>query len=388
MTVLNNNPAGGRVVVTADGGAGSSGKGCLNSWLADKHPFHLATNNWMTNAGHYTELDNGVRILVQHIPSAFINPNTQLYINAGGAIDIKVLYDEITMLEQHGYNIKNRLTIHPHCNVITKQDQETEKQLIKTGSTFKGCGASLAGKSLRQDHNGPRKLAKDYDQLTPYIKNRTQELNEQLGKGMRILVEGSQGIDLDINHAEFPYTTSRQTHTTQLIADAGLPCNAVTNIIINLRTNPIRINNKSYANPQETCYTGNYWDGKETSWEQIATQAGWDNTEDFLKTYNYAILTSVTKMRRRIFEFPKKRFQFIHAISGGHIPNTNLLYSLNFLNFIDKNTEGQTEKNKILTPKITQWLNNNILNTIQPHQLRWLRTGPKHSQILELENGL
>jgi hypothetical protein len=388
MTVLNNNPAGGRCVVTADGGAGSSGKGSLNSWLADKHPFHLATNNWMTNAGHYTELDNGVRILVQHIPSAFINPNTQLYINAGGAIDIKVLYDEIQMLEQHGYNIKNRLTIHPHCNVITQQDQETEKQLIKTGSTFKGCGASLAGKSLRQDQNGPRKLAKDYEQLTPYIKNRTQELNEQLGKGMRILVEGSQGIDLDINHAEFPYTTSRQTHTTQLIADAGLPCNAVTNIIINLRTNPIRINNKSYANPQETCYTGNYWDGKEISWEQIATQAGWDNTEDFLKTYNYAILTSVTKMRRRIFEFPKQRFKFIHAISGGCLPNTNLLYSLNFLNFIDKNTEGQTEKEKILTPKIKTWLNNNMLDTIQPHQLRWLRTGPKHSQILELENGL
>lgn len=384
MSILNSNIAGGQVVVTADGGAGSSGKGCLNSWLADKHPFHLATNNWMTNAGHYTELDNGTRILVQHIPSAFIEPNVQLYINAGAALDLEILFKEIAMLEGHGYQIKDRLTIHPHCNVITQEDKETEKRLIKSGSTFKGCGAALAGKSMRTG----RKLAKDYEELQPYIKDRTFEINEQLTKGMKILVEGSQGIDLDINHAEFPYTTSRQTHPTQLIADAGLPCESVTNTIINLRTNPIRINNKSAANPDETCYTGNYWDAKEISWEQVATQSGWEDPKQFLEKYSYAMMTSVTLMRRRVFEFPKQRFQLIHAIAGGYLPNNTLLYSLNFLNFVDKDTEGQTEKEKVLTPRVRKWLNENMFPTIQKNQLRWLRTGPKHSQCLELENGV
>jgi hypothetical protein len=384
MDILNNNIAGGRVVVTADGGAGSSGKGCLNAWLADKHHFHIATNNWMTNAGHYTELDDGTRILVQHIPSAFINPNTQLYINAGAALDLEILFKEIAMLERHGFKIKERLTIHPHCNVITQEDKETEKSLIKSGSTFKGCGAALAGKSMRTG----RKLAKDYDQLTPYIQDRTLELNQKLSKGINILIEGSQGIDLDINHAEFPYTTSRQTHPTQLVADAGLPCGAVTNTIINLRTNPIRINNKSAANPKETCYTGNYWDAKEITWEQVAIQAGWENVQQFIDKYGYAMLTSVTLMRRRVFEFPKERFQFIHALSGGYVAGNSLLYSLNFLNFIDKNTEGQTERDKVLTPKVHSWLKENLFTTIHQHQLRWLRTGPKHSQCLELPRGV
>jgi hypothetical protein len=381
MVHLKTNANGGRLVVTADGGAGSSGKGCLNSWLADKYPFHLATNNWMSNAGHYTELDDGKRILVQHIPSAFVDPNIQLYINAGAAIDLKLLFSEIKMLEGHGYSIRDRLTIHPCCNVITEEDKELEKKTIKSGSTFKGCGAALAGKTMRHG----RKLAKDYDELGFHIMDRTQELNEQLARGMNILVEGSQGIDLDINHAEFPYTTSRQTHPTQLVADAGFPCEAVTNTIINLRTNPIRINNKSAANPEETCYTGNYWDAKEISWEDVAIQAGWEDPAEFIKKYEYAMLTSVTKMRRRIFSFPVERMKYLHAMCGGLLPGNNLLYSLNFVNFVDKNVEGKTDFDEVMTHRVDKWLEDNLYRVIGRRQLKWVRTGPRHSQILEID---
>lgn len=375
---LNTNRNNGRVVVTTDGGAGSSGKGSLNSWLADKYKFHLATNNWMPNAGHYTQLDDGRRILVQHIPSAFINPNVELYINAGAALNLDILKNEIKMLEDNGFEIKNRLSIHPNTNVITEEDVEIERKLIKSGSTFKGCGAALAGKTMRHG----RKLAKDYEELESYIRDMTVELNYGIAeKGMSVLVEGSQGVDLDINHAEFPYCTSRQTHPTQLVADAGLSPQSVTNVIINLRTNPIRISNTSAADGTER-YSGNYWDAREISWDEVAINAGLD-PEEFKTKYDFAMYTSVTKKIRRVFEFPKKRAYFVHALCGGLINDGTLLYSLNFANFIDNSVEGKTVYKDVMTEKMTKWIDEN-LNHLPNMQLKWIRTGPKHSQILEI----
>jgi adenylosuccinate synthase len=374
-------PNGGMVVVCTDGGAGSSGKGSLNAWLADTYDFHVATNNFATNAGHFVQFDDGIRILNQHICSAFINKNTIIYINPGASIDLKTLFNEIKTIEGIGFNIKNRLFIHPNANVITEEDKQKEKEIIKSGSTFKGCGAALARKTLRIPG---MKLAKDYEELHPFIKDMTVELNTGLQRGMRILVEGSQGMDLDINFAEFPHCTSRQTHPSQLIADAGLPPNSVTNVIVNLRPHPIRINNQSAANPDEQCYSGNYWGANEITWQEIAARGGytWD---EFLKKYEFALYTSVTKKVRRVFEFPVERMKTIHAMAGGLLPNSNLLYSLNFANFIDKDLAGTRSYSDIMkSERLNNWLHKNLYPVIGFNTLKWIRTGPHHSEIVEL----
>jgi hypothetical protein len=311
-----------------------------------------------------------------------VNPNTEIYINAGASIDIDVLFKEIAFIESIGYKMTDRLFIHPLANVITQEDRDEEKRIIKSGSTFKGCGAALARKTMRAPKS---KLARDYDVLRPFIKDMTVEINEGIARGMRVLVEGSQGIDLDINFAEYPFTTSRQTHPTQLAADAGIPCQAVTNVIINLRTNPIRINNQSAADPSETCYTGNYWDAKEISWADVAKQAGYQSFEEFTKEYEFALYTSVTKKLRRVFEFPIERMKFIHALVGGSISDDSefLLYSLNFINFVDKDVKGVRYPSQVLTPKVCRWLMRNLLPVIGYNRLKWIRTGPRHSDIVE-----
>lgn len=382
MVELRKNSSGGYVVCTQDIGAGSSGKGALNAWLSEKYDFNLATNNYMTNAGHFVELDTGERILNQHLCSAWINRNTEIYINAGAAIDIEVLIKEIEAIEAIGFEVKNRLTIHPLANVITEQDKEFEKQTIKSGSTFKGCGAALARKAMRVPG---QRLAKDYDELTPYIKDRTQEIIRMITQGAKILIEGSQGIDLDINQGEWPYTTSRQTTPQQLVADAGIPNQAITNIIGNLRTNPIRINNVSAADDKEICYTGNYWDAKEISWEEIAKRAGYNSYDEFKEEYGFALMTSVTKKVRRVFEFPKKRFASNHALIGGTLPDSNVIYSLNFINFIDREVKGVRTIEKLMTDKVTGWLRENLYPIIGENGLKWIRTGQKHNDMVELE---
>jgi adenylosuccinate synthase len=228
-----------------------------------------------------------------------------------------------------------------------------------------------------------QKLAKDYDELQPFIKDRTLDVLNMIEKGAKVLIEGAQGIDLDINFAEFPHVTSRQTHVTQLVADAGIPCQAVTNTIINLRTNPIRISNQSAANAAEACYSGNYWDAQEISWEIVAERAGFPTFEEFKEEYGYAMTTSVTLKTRRIFEFPKKRMEFVHALSGGNLPNSNLLYSLNFMNFIDRTVFGAKTREALMTDKVVKWLDDNFSDSMR-EKLRWIRTGPEHSQIVEL----
>lgn len=376
---LNKNQYGGKVVVTADIFAGSSSKGALNAWLADKYNFDIATCNWFTNAGHYVELDDGTRILTQQIPSAFINKNVELYINAGAGIEIDLLMNEIKVLEDHGYNIRDRLTIHPHANIIIQGNKEEEKRLLKTGSTFKGCGAAAAAKTMRQ-----QKLAKCYDELMPYVKDRTVELNQSIAKGANILVETAQGVDLDLNHAEYPFCTSRQTTPAQAIADSGIAPQNITNVIMNVRTQPIRINNTSAADGSH-CYTGNYWDAQEVSWEEVSKDAGWDYDE-FINKYQKSLMTSVTKKMRRVFTFPKKRFDYNMNLVGYYSSNNNVLVSLNFVNFIDKETDGVTDKEKLMTPKIKTWLCENMLPYLS--SLKWIRTGPQHSQIVEFPVGL
>jgi hypothetical protein len=276
--------------------------------------------------------------------------------------------------------------------VITEENKQYERDTIKTGSTFKGCGAAAAAKVMRLPN---QKLVRDYEELREFctIADLTMELNNGIANGMQVLIEGSQGIDLDLNFAEYPFCTSRQTHPTQLVADAGLPCQAITNVIVNLRTNPIRINNESAATGEQ-CYTGNYWEAKEIGWEDVAKQAGYDNFDEFVEEYRYAMMTSVTKKVRRIFEFPVERIKYVNALAGGLLPNTDLLYSLNFINFVDRTVTGKTFPSEVLTPKVVNWLETNlspILNnngqsdpTIRFPGLRWLRTGPKHSQICEL----
>ncbi len=156
----------------------------------------------------------------------------------------------------------------------------------------------------------------------------------------------------------------------------------ITNVILNLRTYPIRINNVSAADHKTICYTGNYWDAKEITWNDVAIRAGW-TPEEFTDRYDYALKTSVTNKIRRVFEFPVERMKYVDALNGGLLDDT-LLYSLNFINFIDKEVEGTSSVEKVCTDKVVAWLQNTLFKAIDKSRLKWIRTGPKHSQIVDL----
>lgn len=83
-----------------------------------------------------------------------------------------------------------------------------------------------------------------------------------------VMLEGAQGCDLDLNHSgNYPYVTSRNVSTSQLLADSGISPERLLQTIMVIRPFPIRISNITKSG--EFIYTGDYGKGDELTWTQI-----------------------------------------------------------------------------------------------------------------------
>jgi len=83
-----------------------------------------------------------------------------------------------------------------------------------------------------------------------------------------VLLEGTQGTALSIHHGLYPHVTSRETSTAGCLADAGISHRRVRDVIMVLRTYPIRV-----ANPTQGGGTSG-WMGSELNFEEISKRSG------------------------------------------------------------------------------------------------------------------
>lgn len=196
----------GKVAVLVDGQFGSTGKGLLAAYLAlqPQNEVDVAATNASANAGHTTRFLNEPEkdFVCYHLPTfGVIQPDCEIYLNAGAIIDPSVLLQEI---EEHG--VQNRIGIHPMAAVITKANKHKEKgefaATTKLASTQKGVGSALSGKILRE-----AKLAKDCEKLKSFVKP-PYELNQALHNGGRVSMEVPQGYSLSLNGPFYPYCLS------------------------------------------------------------------------------------------------------------------------------------------------------------------------------------
>ncbi len=307
------------ITIVIDGQAGSCGKGKICGYLVKKDSFSLSTNSWASNAGHTYVENNGEKIVVSHLPMAMLNPNCKLVLNAGCIITPEILFDEI---KKYGNLIKNRkIYIHPRAMIILEKHRQEEKRIIRSGSTFKGCGSAQSEKIMRSPNVI---LAKDYfknlpDNLSNIIEiaDTSKIINDCNGN---ILIEGAQGQDLDINYGlDYPNVTSRMCSASQLIADAGCSPFKVKDIYMIIRPYPIRISNKT--NIGEDIYSGDYNKSAEITWDEIKKRCGCNID---LKEY-----TTVTKKIRRVFEMNWDRLKYNVMI------NQPTQIVLNFAQYLD-----------------------------------------------------
>ncbi len=374
----------GKVTVVLDSQAGSCGKGKFIGYLAQKDNASFAINNFMSNAGHTYEDDKYGRVMTQHLPTSMVNPDTQLYIGPGAAITPSILFDEI--LHYRDIIGDREIVINPRAMVIKPEHAEKEKQIIRSGSTFKGCGAACADKVMRVPGTqlfGEWYRYEDWSEVVGQKMDRDSvnfilshvrvedgmfDLNNAIDCGESIMIEGSQGCDLDINYGlPYPNTTSRQCHAGQLVADCGISPRLVTDIVMIMRPYPIRISNKT--NIGIDISSGDYDGSQELTWDEIKKRCGAPEGVDFGE------MTTVTKKMRRVFEMNWDRLEYVTLL------NRPTCIALNFVQYLDYNALG-CKKLRDLPSKVRSFIDR--VEDVTNVKVGLIGTGAKNDDIIDV----
>lgn len=282
----------GRVMMVVGMQYGSEGKGAITEYLAPI--ISMGVRSGAANAGH-TIYYKGEKFIMRQIPSVWINPRAKLVVGIGSLINLDVLFHEIEFISKF-FDLKGRLFIDRNAHVITDEqivaEQKTDlaSRIGSTSATVgEGIGMAMADKILRK---GSCRQVKDVMRLKPFIADTVDLINVELDNDQMVLLEGTQGLGLSIEHGHFPYTTSRDTSATAIAASVGIATHRFEIDTIGVtRTLPIRVAGNSGPFGE---------DSKEVSWEYVRKFA---KSKDPISEQ-----TTVTKKTRRVATFSWQEF--------------------------------------------------------------------------------
>lgn len=311
------------VTVVVGGQYGSEGKGKVAHALAREMRATVAVRVGGSNSGHTVITEQGAQIIFRHLPTPSILPNVICVLTAGSYINIDVLMKEIKLARIED----NRLRIDPFAMIVTPSeiaDEEKASLPSLIGSTGSGTGAAVAKRVLRSDGVT---FAKDIPLLAPYIAETSMELRSRLNNGERIILEGTQGFGLSLLHSQtYPYCTSRDTTAAAFVSEAGLSPLDVDDIVLVIRSYPIRVGGNSGPLSNEI------------DWNIVTKESG--------STTILVEHTSVTHCIRRVARFDAELVK--QAIRYNH--PTRIV--LNHLDYID----SEAGSRQTLTDKTEKFL--------------------------------
>lgn len=373
------------VTVVLDSQAGSCGKGKFIGYLAGKDNANIAINNFMSNAGHTYVTEDGTKVMTQHLPTSIINPDTSLVIGPGAAITPSILFKEI--MNYADILGDRKVIINPRAVVIKQEHMDTERRVLRSGSTFKGCGASQADKVMRQaelfgswynilgeDDTGFTDAELEFIKEHIAVMDTMTYINDAIDNGEYVMVEGSQGCDLDINYGlDYPNTTSRQCHAGQLLADCGISPRLVSDIIMIMRPYPIRISNTTNIKNEDgstlVTSSGEYDGAKEITWDIVKERCGAPADMEFGE------MTTVTKKVRRAFEMNWDRLQYVSKL------NRPTYIALNFVQYIDWDAYKCHDYSK-LPQKVLDFIKQ--VEDVTGVKVGLIGTGPNNDDIIDI----
>jgi adenylosuccinate synthase len=178
----------------------------------------------------------------------------------------------------------DRLIIDPDAVIITEEIKQRELQsglIGRIGSTGSGTGAAVVARINREY---PLLFAHNIKNIAPFIRSVPDILRECINNNERIIIEGTQGFGLSPFHSRYyPFTTSRDTTASSFLAETGLSPRDVDDIILTLRSFPIRVAGNSGPLPNEI------------TWKSICEEEG--GKREIIEK------SSVTKNIRRVARF-------------------------------------------------------------------------------------
>ncbi len=262
---------------------GDEGKGKATDLLGERVQWVVRYQGG-NNAGHTVVLPDGQKFALHLIPSGILTPGVKNVIGNGVVIDPGVLLTELAGLDERGVDTSG-LMISADAHLIMPYhvaiDKVSERYLgkAKIGTTGRGIGPAYQDKVARlgvrvQDLLDPSILRQKVEsalavknQMLVKIYNRQAldpgrivdaaleqadgfrhriadtrlALGNAVQRGENILLEGSQGTLLDVDHGTYPFVTSSNPTAGGAAVGAGIGPTAITTVLGILKAYTTRV---------------------------------------------------------------------------------------------------------------------------------------------------
>jgi adenylosuccinate synthase len=214
--------------VIAGGFWGDEGKGKIISYLALKEPLDLCVRTGSVNAAH-TIWFQGKRYALHMVPGGFVHEKCRLLVASGCNVDVKSFLEEVELT-----GVRSRVGMDNQASIIESKHSEQDKasaHLEGIGTTGRGVGPAVEERARRT-----AKLAKGIPELKPYLTDVAVETNEAIDVGKKVLLEGTQGLQLSLYHGTYPYVTSRDTSASAICSEVGVGPTKVDDVLVVLKS--------------------------------------------------------------------------------------------------------------------------------------------------------
>ncbi|MBQ0922568.1 adenylosuccinate synthase [Saccharopolyspora endophytica] len=262
---------------------GDEGKGKATDLLGEQAQWVVRYQGG-NNAGHTVVLPDGQDFALHLIPSGILTPGVTNVIGNGVVVDPGVLLEELAGLEERGVDT-SRLLLSADAHLIMPYhvaiDRVTERYLGKKqiGTTGRGIGPCyqdkiarvgvrmqdlLDEKILRQKVEAAldiknqilvkvyNRRAIDAEEVVDTVLGQAEKfagriadtkllINKALERGERVLLEGSQGTLLDVDHGTYPFVTSSNPTAGGASAGSGVGPTKISAVIGILKAYTTRV---------------------------------------------------------------------------------------------------------------------------------------------------
>lgn len=230
---------------------GDEGKGKVVDLLAERAELIVRFQGG-NNAGHTLVVD-GMKTVCHLVPSGILHKGKKCLIGNGVVVDPEVLLEEVGRLKERGVTVgPENLSVCEKAHLIMPYHKavdvarEAAKGREKIGTTGRGIGPCYEDKvgrmgiravDLFEPDTLEEKIRRNLEEknffltrllnaepldfgpiyeaylsmgkvLGPYITDVSAEIDQAIRAGRRILFEGAQGTQLDVDHGTYPYVTS------------------------------------------------------------------------------------------------------------------------------------------------------------------------------------
>lgn len=246
---------------------GDEGKGKIVDYLSKYFDYSVRFQGG-PNAGH-TVVVGEKKIVLHTIPSGIFRENCCAVISNGVIIDPDILEKEIQELRKNNVELEKRLFISNLCHLILpfhKKIDELSDRERKIGTTKMGVGPAVEFKVARRgirikdifsqnikalikdvvdyslkiiylyeknfanSHNEKitsaeevyEKLMRFGEKIQNFVTDTQKLLRTEIDRGKKVILEGAQGIMLDIEFGTYPFVTSTNSSPGGAISGTGL----------------------------------------------------------------------------------------------------------------------------------------------------------------------